>query len=364
MGGGSLRIAVLMGGANSERNVSLSSGLAVARALRGLGHAVAAVDSAASPVVPAQPPEQEFLTAEVEPDDRASRPVAPSANAPPDLSWLAEVRARQDDGVLAPGLLPILRCADVVFLTVYGDEGESGATRRYLDARGIRSTGPSAEVCARTFDKEAAKRALAGHGVDTPAGRRVRRGREDEDLDRLDVPGPWMVKPVEGGSSIGLSHVENEAGLGAAVRLAGAAGGDALVEEHVPGRDLTIGVLGDRVFAPVEIVTGHAVYDYDAKYTPGEARKQAPADLDDRQTDEVRRLAAVAHRVLGVGDTSSRSDFRLRPDGRFVFFELNPLPGMTPTSGYPISARACGLDFPRLCEELVLRAIDAPSGSA
>jgi D-alanine-D-alanine ligase len=138
-----MRIAVLMGGANTERNVSLSSGLAVSRALRGLGHAVAAVDSAASPVVPDQPPASAFLTAEVDEHDLAATPMAPTATAPPDLESLAAVRAGQEHGVLAPGLLPILAAADVVFLTVFGDEGESGATQRYLDAHGLRYTGPS-----------------------------------------------------------------------------------------------------------------------------------------------------------------------------------------------------------------------------
>jgi D-alanine-D-alanine ligase len=352
-----LRIAVLMGGANSERNVSLSSGLAVSRALRGLGHAVAAVDSAASPVVPDQPPEDAFLTAEVEPDDLPATPMAPTVAAPPDLEALAEVRASQEEGVLAPGLLPILQAADVVFLTVFGDEGESGATQRVLDRHGLRYTGPSADVCALTFDKAATKEALVVHGIHTPAWHRVRIGHEAEDLDALSIPGPWIVKPVAGGSTIGLSHVTDEADLPAAVALASAAGTDALVEEFVPGRDFTIGLVGERVAAVVEAMTDRDLYDYEAKYSPGESRKQAPADLSEELTAEVRRLAGEVHRLLGIGDTSSRSDFRLGPDGRFTFFEVNPLPGLTPTSSYPISMRALGLEFPELCEELVLRVL-------
>jgi D-alanine-D-alanine ligase len=351
-----LRIAVLMGGANSERNVSLSSGLAVSRALRGLGHAVAAVDSAAPPVVPEQPDEDAFLTAEVEPDDLAATPMAPNVVAPPDLEALAEVRSHQEEGVLAPGLLPILQAADVVFLTVFGDEGESGATQAFLDRHGVVFTGPPADVCAVTFDKEATKRALVTEGLLTPAWHRVRIDHQREDLDALDIEGPWIVKPVAGGSTIGLSHVEDAADLPAAVELASAAGEDALIEAFVPGQDYTIGVLGDEVFAVVEAHTDRDLYDYEAKYTPGLSSKRAPADLSDELTAELRRLTGEVHRILGIGDTTSRSDFRLGPDG-FTFFEVNPLPGLTPTSSYPISARACGHEFPELCEEIAYRAL-------
>ena len=353
----SLRIAVLAGGANTERNVSLSSGQAIARALRGLGHAVALVDSASSPVIPDEDPRAAFLTTEIEESDLAEGPVAPSAAQAPDLEALRAVRARQLDGVLAPGLLPILQHADVVFVTVFGDEGESGATQRFLAANGLVHTGPSAEVCALTFDKARTKQVVRSHGIDTPDWHVVARHGAAEDLAGLTIGGPWIVKPVAGGSTIGLSYVEDAAELPAACALASAEGQDALIERFVPGRDFTIGVLGDRVTAVVEASTDRELYDYEAKYTPGAARKQVPADLPDAQTTELQQLTARVHQVLGIGDTSSRADFRLGPDGRFTFFETNPLPGMTPTSSYPLSVGGAGVTFPELCEELVVRAL-------
>lgn len=352
-----LRIAVLAGGANSERNVSLSSGTAVVRALRGLGHAVAQVDSAAEPVVPGQDPAEVFLTAEVAAEDLSDRPDAPTAVAPPDLEALEQVRATQHEGVLADGLLPILAQADVVFVTVFGDEGESGATQRLLGRHGLVYTGPSAEVCELTYDKAATKQVLADRGIATPAWHVVRRGHVEEDLAAVAIDGPWIVKPVAGGSTIGLSYVDDADGLPTACATASAEGRDALIEEFVPGRDFTIGALGDRVFAVVEAITDREIYDYQAKYTPGESRKQVPAELSEQQTAELRRLTRTVHQVLGIGDTSSRADFRLGPDGRFMFFETNPLPGMTPTSSYPLSTRADGIEFPQLCEELVIRAL-------
>jgi D-alanine-D-alanine ligase len=360
-----LRIAVLAGGANSERNVSLSSGQAISRALRGLGHAVAFVDSAQSPAVPDEDPAAAFLTSEVAEDELSDTPVAPNAAGPPDLDALAPVREGQTEGgVLADGLLPILEVADVVFVTVFGDEGESGRTQRLLAEHGIAHTGPSAEVCELTFDKARTKEVLVDHGIDTPAWHVVRRDHADEDLERLTIAGPWIVKPVAGGSTIGLSKVEDAADLPAACALASAEGRDALVEEYLDGRDFTIGVLGDRVFAVVEASTDRPLYDYEAKYSPGASRKKVPADLSAAETEEVRRLTGQVHRLLGIGDTSSRADFRLTPDGRFNFFETNPLPGMTPTSSYPLSVGAEGVTFPELCEELVLRAVRRAGGTA
>jgi len=352
-----LRVAVLMGGANTERNASLSTGTAIARALRSVGHAVAAVDSAQPPVVPGEDPDGLFLTTEVPEEELAETPVAPTAATPPDLELLAKAREGQQDGVLAPGLLPVLQAADVVFVTVFGDEGESGRTQRFLEQHGIVYTGPTPDVCELTFDKARTKQVLADHGIDTPAWHVVRRGHVEEDLEGLSFDGPWIVKPVGGGSTIGLSKVDDRAELASACEHASAEGRDALIEEYVEGRDLTIAALGERVFAVVEPITDREIFDYEAKYTPGEARKEVPADLPPGMTEEVQQLTADVHRVLGIGETSSRADFRLAEDGRLLFLETNPLPGMTPRSSFPLSIGAEGIMFPWVCEWLVAAAL-------
>jgi D-alanine-D-alanine ligase len=352
-----LRIAVLMGGANSERYASLSSGVAIARALRWVGHAVAAVDSAQAPIAADRGVDHAFLTAEVEAEDIPDTPVSPTVATPPDLDALAEVRARQEDGVMAPGLLPILTAADVVFVTTFGDEGELGNSQRYLERHGIVYTGPTPEVCELTFDKVRSKQVVAARGIDTPAWHLVRRDHIQEDLRDLTLPGPWIVKPHAGGSTIGLTKVDDPAQLPGACRLATAEARDALIEEYVPGRDLTIAALGDRVFAVVEPLSDHEVFSYEAKYTPGEARKEVPANLSPEDTARVRRLTGEVHQALGIGEATSRADFRLAPDGRLLFLETNPLPGMTPRSSYPMSAAAEGVAFPELCEDIVVRAL-------
>ena len=355
--GAPLRIAVLMGGGNTERFGSLSTGTAIARALRWVGHAVAAVDSAQAPLITDRDVAHAFTTAEVEEDDVPQAPVSPTVAAPPDLEMLAQVRAQQDEGVLAHGLLPVLQAADVVFVTTFGDEGEMGNTQRYLDTYGIVYTGPTADVCELTFDKARSKEVVAAHGIDTPAWHVVRRDHIEQDLAALDMPGPWIVKPCGGGSTIGLSKVTEPAGLADACRLAVAEGQDAIIEEFVPGRDLTIAALGDRVFAVVEPISKGDIFSYEAKYTPGEGRKECPAELTPEQTAEVRRLTGLTHHALDIGDATSRADFRLTPDGRFLFLETNPLPGMTPRSSFPLSAAAEGVTFPELCEDIVVRAL-------
>jgi D-alanine-D-alanine ligase len=349
--GGDLRVAVVMGGANTERYVSLSSGLAVAHALRSLGYAVAELD-AATPLPPSGVAPDSLFTDD-EPTVVSTRPVAPTAAAPPTEDELARLRAGQDGDVLAPGVLDVCRAADVAFLTVFGDEGESGATQAYLDTHGVTYTGPSAEACALSFNKARTKEALAASGVRSPAGHVVRAEHITADLSGLTFDGPWIVKPVSGGSTIGLSFVQEPGELAAACERATVNGSDALVEEYVPGRDFTIGVLDERVFPVVETVTHRELYDYAAKYQPGQSSKRVPADITEAEREEVQALTLAAHRGLGLGPTSSRADFRLDPQGRWWFFEVNPRPGMTPTSSYPISAAAADVDFPQLCHHLV-----------
>lgn len=344
-----------MGGANSERNVSLSSGLAVAHALRSLGYAVAEIDSA-TPLSWTAGGVDALFTVD-EPTVTSNRPVAPTAAAPPTAEELARLRAGQEEGVAAPGVLEACRAADLVFVTTFGDEGEAGTTQAWLDRHGIAFTGPSADACAVAFDKARTKEVVAARGVRVPAGHVVRRSHAEGDLRALSITGPWIVKPLAGGSTIGLSRVEDPAALPAAVARATAGGCDALVETCVDGRDLTIGVLADRVFPVVEIVTDRALYDYAAKYTPGASRKRVPPAITDREHAEVSRLARTVHGALGIGATSSRSDFRLDAQGRAWFLETNPLPGMTPTSSYPISTAAGGLAFPELCHRLVQLAV-------
>lgn len=342
-----MRIAVLMGGTNLERDVSLSSGLAVAGALAAGGHQVAAIDTAVA--VAADDPDMSGLFA-FEPPDDANVGLF---DVPPDHETLRVLRAGQHGHVFAPGVLDACLAADAAFITVYGDEGESGHVQAVLDLAGLPYTGPPPLACAVSFDKDMTKRVLRACGIPTPEWRVITRERVDQDLADLDLAGPWIVKPVSGGSTIGLSSVLDPAELAPAVRTAHDCGSDALVEAYVDGPEFSVGILGDAVLPVVEIRTDSKIFDYRAKYQPGVAEEICPAQQPDDQRADLQQLALRAHRALKAGSTCSRVDFRMDGDGAFWCLEVNALPGMTATSLYPQAAAATGLGLTQLCDELV-----------
>lgn len=338
-----MRITVLMGGTNYDRDTSLVSGWQVAQALRELGHEAVAVDTT-------KPVENVSTAAFADLGEAEEAP--PVRVAPPTSGDLDRLRERQKGHVLAPGVLELCAMADCVFVALFGGEGEGGTAQAILDYAGVPYTGPDPLGCAVTFDKDMAKRLVRPAGVPTADWSTVSRG--ETDLDGLEPLLPAVVKPVRGGSSIGASAARSVPELRKAVGTVHAMGQDALVEQLLTGREFTVGVLRGRALPAVELVAGRELVDYESKYQPGITRKDCPADLTDAETEELGRLALSAHEQLGLGlRTCSRMDIRMDADGRFSFLECNPLPGMTPSSFLPVSARAAGLEFPRLCQEII-----------
>jgi len=168
--------------------------------------------------------------------------------------------------------------------------------------------------------------------------------------DRLGLP--TVVKPSKQGSTVGLTLVRERAELAQAILEAFQFDDEVMVEAFIPGRELTVGVLGDEALPVGEIIPKHEIYDYECKYTPGMAREIFPADLSPAQSDEVQRLALRAFRALKLGGYA-RIDFRLSPQGGFFCLEANTLPGMTDLSLIPQAAAAAGISFPELCERIV-----------
>lgn len=338
-----MRVAVLMGGTNLDRDTSLVSGWQVAQALREAGHEVAAVDTA-KPVKKADGDAFSDL-GEVE-------EVPPVRVTPPSSAELAQLREGQGGQLLAPGVLELCGCADRVFVAVFGGEGEGGRLQGVLDYAGIVHTGPELLGCAVTFDKEMAKRLVRSAGVATAEWVTV--SRSDPIVVDLEWLLPAVVKPVAGGSSIGASVVRSPETLADSVATAHATGEDALVERLLPGREFTVGVLRGKALPPVELRADLELIDYESKYQPGRLDKQAPADLSADETDTLSGLAVTAHEQLKLGErTCSRMDFRMDERGDFAFMECNPLPGMTPSSFLPVAAQAAGIDFPTLCDDIL-----------
>lgn len=324
------RIAVLTGGSTPEREVALAGAAQVVRALRSAGHSVCVVDTVEGPVRGEQ--EERLLTPAV-------------GKLPPTPEELELLKERELGPALAE--FPELKEADVIFLVLHGLAGEGGAIQALLDLAGLVYTGSGPLGSALAMDKDLAKRLCRYAGIPTPDW--VMWPASREAIERLGYP--LVVKPSKVGSTVGTRVVRSFSEVEPAVEEALRYDDEVLLEAFLPGRELTVGVLGERALAVGEIVPPGEIFDYGAKYTPGATREIFPADIPADLAATVQQLALAAHRTLKLRDFS-RIDFRLDAGGRPCFLEANTLPGLTSTSLLPQSAAAVGIDFPELCETI------------
>ena len=302
-----LHIAVLMGGWSNERPVSLMSGNGVADALEARGHRVTRVDMGRD---------------------------------------VAQVLA-----AAAP---------DVVFNALPGTPGEDGTVQGLMDLMGLTYTHSGLAASVIAIDKELTKQALVPHGIPMPGGRIVTR---DEIFAHDPLPRPYVLKPVNEGSSVGVAIVTAAGNYGNPI--APSAKGPwqefshLLAEPFIRGRELTTAVLSDRALLVTELRPKSGFYDFDAKYTDGMTDHICPADIPEDVADACKDIALRAHRLLGCRGTS-RSDFRWDDEqgveGLFLL-EINTQPGMTPLSLVPEQARALGMDYGDLVEAIVAEAM-------
>ncbi len=286
------KVAVMLGGPSSERAVSLRSGAAVAKGLRERGYEV------------------------------------------------SEVLVGEDSSfTVPPG-------TEVAFVAMHGRFGEDGTIQALLREQGIPHTGSSPEASARAFDKSQCKPVLAKAGIPTPPFEFLRKGG------KRTLPLPVVVKPVRQGSSVGISRVFTEEEWLPALETALGYDDIVLVEEFIPGRELTVGVVGDTVLPVIEILTPDGNFDYHAKYTPGASSHQIPAPISAELTRTCQQVSLEVFRALGCSGMG-RVDIRLRPDGRIFVLELNNIPGFTEVSLLPDAAKAHGWSFPELCERIL-----------
>ena len=295
-------VAVLYGGISAEREVSLASGGKVIAALREAGYAV-------TPVLVG--------------DDLAA---------------------------LIAALTPR---PDVVFNALHGRFGEDGAIQGVLDWLGIPYTHSGVRASAIAMDKAAARAAFLAAGLPVAAGRVI----EVAELEHADpLPLPYVIKPINEGSSVGVEIVRDGSNRRAQIAAQWSYGGAALVEEFIPGRELTVAVMQDRALAVTEITAASGFYDYEAKYAEGGSRHVVPAAIHPEAYAKALEVALAAHRALGCRG-ATRSDFRYDDTkgepGRLVLLEVNTQPGLTPTSLLPEQAAYLGMSFPELCAWMV-----------
>jgi D-alanine-D-alanine ligase len=338
-----MRITVLTGGATAERTVAFAGAAQIVEALRGRDHEVYVVDTAGGLL--SRDDEGRLLTGAV-------------GREPPSVTELDE---RERD-LLSNGLgeLPVVKGADVLFLCLHAGRGEGGTLQAILDVIGVPYTGSGALASALAMDKDLAKRLFRAAGVPVPDWFMTPPPIAAEDVTTA-LGWPVIVKPSKMGSSVGMTLVKNARGLDAAVEFARRYDDEVLAEQFIPGRELTVGILGDVPLPVGEIIPKHELFDYECKYTPGMSEEVFPATLDARLARRFQELALAAHRALKLGGYS-RVDFRMNPEGDIFCLEANTLPGMTRTSLLPQAARAAGMEFPELCERICRLARNSGSG--
>ena len=296
----SKHVAVLLGGRSPERDVSLVSGRKVIEALEAKGYQVSPID-------------------------------------PRDHDWIDQL-----DGVKP----------DVVFNALHGDWGEDGRVQGVLDYLGYPYTHSGVAASALAMDKQRAKAVLREAGIQCPEGQLI--SRFEAARDHVMKP-PYVAKPNAQGSSVGVVIVPEGANRPPAILGSEDWPYDeeVLIERFIPGRELTVAVMGDKPLTVTEIVPKTAFYDYDAKYSDGGSGHQLPADVPQAVFDECMAEALKAHQVLGCRGLT-RSDFRYDPEtGGVWLLEINTQPGMTPTSLAPEQAAHCGIGFPDLVAWMV-----------
>ena len=331
-----MKIAVLFGGTSAERDVSVASGAQVVKALQQAGHEVLAVDTARG-LLP--PTEQKRLLA---------TGVAPK---PPKHEELALLQSDAASLTKAGAL----REVEVVFLALHGGTGEDGTIQALLDLAGIAYTGTGVLGSANAMDKDISKRLFRAAGVPTPDWLMA---PADADAAEQRLGYPLVVKPNKQGSTVGLTIVKSREALEPAIEFAFRYDNEVMLEQFIPGREFTVGVLEGKALTAGEIIPQESeIFDYRSKYQAGGALEIFPADLDPQQTATLRELAERAHRALKLQDYS-RVDFRMDAQGTFWCLEANTLPGMTATSLLPQSAAALGISFPELCDRVCRLALE------
>ncbi len=328
-----MKVTVLLGGDSPERDVSLASGAAILKALRAAGHEARAVDPA--------------LRAGADAEPRATKIGSAPPGAPPPLAAGEQFAWLNAESI---------RSADVVFIALHGGAGEDGTVQALLETAGVVYTGSGILASALAMNKDRSKALFREAGVQIAPHVLVDASSERE---RAEAGGevartvgyPAVVKPNCQGSSVGFSFVPRAEDLGEALRLAACCGGECVVERSVPGRELTAAILQGEALPLVEIIPEGGFYDYKRKYTKGTSRYVAPAEVDAKTAERIKREAALAFRALACRDYA-RIDFRLSGDGEPYCLEVNTLPGMTELSLVPMAAKAAGIGFGDLVERI------------
>lgn len=340
-----MKIVVLAGGISTERDVSLSSGTGIYKALKQKGHQVILLDVFLG--YQGDMSEDVFVLEK----DWAADGNGISAERT-DLSDILAMRPDYKKCFFGPNVIELCQQADVVFMALHGAEGENGKIQAYFDLMGIRYTGTSHVSSAIAMDKSIAKELFAQNGIPTPKGIRLKKQENDPGT----VPFPLVVKCCNGGSSVGTYIVEKEAEYEKAKADAFCYDEEIIIEQYIRGREFSVGVIDGKALPIIEIAPITGFYDYKNKYQAGSAIETCPAVLSEELTKQMQHYAEAVFKALRLKNYA-RMDFMLSGQGEMYCLEANTLPGMTPTSLLPQEAQAIGISYGDLCEWLIKLAL-------
>ena len=340
-------IVVLAGGLSTERDVSFKTGSMVAAALKENGHRVILLD-----VFMGYSDKEENLDGIFDRADAISVKVDNIPEVAPDLAAVKASRKDQSPCFFGPNVIRMCQMADIVFMALHGENGENGKLQAAFDLFGIKYTGSDYLSSAIAMNKDMAKQLFAYGDIPAPKGIGMTKETREDDVTKLGLTLPCVVKPCCGGSSIGVTIVRDAAEFKAALDEAFKWEDHLIIEEYVKGREFSVGVLEGKALPVIEIAPIQGFYAYKNKYKAGSAVETCPADLPEEISAKMRRYAERVAEVIGL-DTYSRSDFLLDENNQIYCLEANTLPGMTPTSLLPQEAAVIGINFNELCEKLI-----------
>ena len=342
-----MNIVVLAGGLSTERDVSFVSGGKVCDALRSKGHKVLLLD-----VFMGYGDEECDVADIFQHTEEASVKPAKISSQAPDLKAVRASRKDQSNSFFGPNVIAICKLADIVFLALHGENGENGKVQAAFDLLGVKYTGSDYLSSAIAMNKGMAKQLFASAGIPAPRGIAMKKENREDDVTKLPLTLPCVVKPCCGGSSIGVTIVRDAAEFKKALDEAFHWEDELVIEEYVKGREFSVGVIEGKALPVIEIAPIQGFYDYKNKYKAGSAVETCPADLPEEVSAQMRKYAEQVAEVIGL-DTYSRSDFLLDENNHMYCLEANTLPGMTPTSLLPQEAAVIGINFNELCEKLI-----------
>lgn len=334
-----MKVVVLAGGTSTERDVSLSTGTMIYKALKNKGHQVVLLDVYLG---------YEDGVADVFAIDKDwTANIGAIKENNPDIHQIKALRKGNSDSFFGPGVIDICSNSDIVFIALHGENGEDGKIQAAFDLMGIKYTGTDYTSSALAMDKAISKELFSVYRIPTPSGIHIKKGQTYN----WDVY-PCVVKVNCGGSSVGVSIAHSESEMDSSLANAFSYGNEVIIEQYIKGREFSVGVIDGTALPVIEIAPLVSFYDYKNKYQAGSTVETCPAVLSDDITKKMQQIAKAVFKALRI-KTYARMDFILNESNEIFCLEANTLPGMTPMSLLPQEAKVIGMNFEALCEKII-----------